>query len=181
MRRAQCCRKSGCDAAQPGEDGVGGKGTSGRNIGWTTGSAAGNRAASDSAETRCAASGVGAGAGEGCGTVQASLPQAQQRHGPACAEVCGVNAAAACITSRRKPRKMFNAAAIIRTLLVHRFRATGDLAGFARSWQSHQRIRRLITSTTAGSSGKITGKSLVRTVRSPTRRHITFTGHPQAL
>jgi hypothetical protein len=38
-----------------------------------------------------------------------------------------------------------------------------------------------ILATTSGSSGKITGVFFVRTVLSPTRRHITFTGHPQAL
>lgn len=45
----------------------------------------------------------------------------------------------------------------------------------------HQAISREITCTTAGSSGKMTGWSLVRTVRSPIRRTMTFTGQPQAL
>src|SRR6185295_3702814 len=43
---------------------------------------------------------------------------------------------------------------------------------------SHQRINLEMTATAAGSSGKITGVSFVRTVRSPTRFTITFTGHP---
>ena len=38
-----------------------------------------------------------------------------------------------------------------------------------------------IVVTAAGSSGKITGRLLVRAVRSPVRRHITLTGQPQAL
>ncbi|MDB6035677.1 MAG: putative phage replication protein [Verrucomicrobiales bacterium] len=44
-----------------------------------------------------------------------------------------------------------------------------------------QRMRVLITCTAAGSSGNITGSSLVRSVRSPTRFTFTFTGQPQAL
>ena|SRR5882762_4570952 len=44
-----------------------------------------------------------------------------------------------------------------------------------------QVISLLITATTAGSSGNITGSSRERVVRSPVRRTITFTGQPQAL
>src|SRR5947209_679062 len=42
-------------------------------------------------------------------------------------------------------------------------------------------IRREITARAEGSSGNITGKSLVRTVRSPTRLTIVLTGQPHAL
>lgn len=45
----------------------------------------------------------------------------------------------------------------------------------------YQRISCSMVVTAAGSSGKMTGSSLVRTVRSPTRFTITFTGQPQAL
>ena len=44
-----------------------------------------------------------------------------------------------------------------------------------------QPINREMAAATAGSSGKMTGSSLVRTVLSPTRRAKTFTGQPQAL
>ena len=53
---------------------------------------------------------------------------------------------------------------------------------FTRSlMHTHHAINLLITTTTAGSSGKMTGMSFVRTVRSPTRLTMTFTGQPHAL
>ncbi len=62
-----------------------------------------------------------------------------------------------------------------------------DSASELRTWCSpasrfhRQPISRLITATAAGSSGKITGKSDVRMMRSFARLAMTFTGQPQAL
>ena len=67
----------------------------------------------------------------------------------------------------------------------------GDTSGASEvtRWVGHaapyggesQPINREMAAATAGSSGKMTGSSLVRTVLSPTRRAKTFTGQPQAL
>ena len=61
-----------------------------------------------------------------------------------------------------------------------RWRVISRLFPYAHSTH-HQPISLSMTRTTAGSSGKSTGSSFVRTVRSPALRARTFTGQPHVL